>query len=190
MINYQILNESIDYYSSMGFKRIESPWMVDKGVSDITKPVEFPDFTVKEEGKCLVASGEQSFLDLYNKGLLPKGRFQTITPCFRKDKVDEWHLESFIKNELIITDFSVNQKELEKTINIAADFFLKYIPEGFIRVVATKEGFDINYFNAKERLNIELGSYGIRECSFLKWIYATGCAEPRLSRVIQRYGLS
>jgi len=32
---------------------------------------------------------------------------------------------------------------------------------------------------------VELGSYGIRECKFLKWIYGTGCAEPRLSQVIK-----
>lgn len=33
----------------------------------------------------------------------------------------------------------------------------------------------------------ELGSYGIRECEYLKWIYATGCADPRLSKIINLY---
>ena len=33
----------------------------------------------------------------------------------------------------------------------------------------------------------ELGSYGIRECEFLKWIYATGCAEPRIRKIINLY---
>lgn len=27
----------------------------------------------------------------------------------------------------------------------------------------------------------ELGLYGIRSSEFLDWIYATGCAEPRMS---------
>ena len=38
--------------------------------------------------------------------------------------------------------------------------------------------YDIDYHG------IELGSYGIRHCQFLNWIYGTGCAEPRLSKVM------
>ena len=41
-----------------------------------------------------------------------------------------------------------------------------------------KELYDIDYHG------IELGSYGIRHCQFLNWIYGTGCAEPRLSKVM------
>jgi hypothetical protein len=37
---------------------------------------------------------------------------------------------------------------------------------------------------------IELGSYGIRECSFLRWCYATALAENRTSSVLKYYGLS
>jgi len=33
----------------------------------------------------------------------------------------------------------------------------------------------------------ELGSYGIRECEFLTWIYGTACAEPRTSKLITLY---
>lgn len=32
---------------------------------------------------------------------------------------------------------------------------------------------------------IELGSYGIREHKYLKWVYGTGLAEPRFSNVLQ-----
>ena len=40
--------------------------------------------------------------------------------------------------------------------------------------------------------NIEVGSYGIRENSFLKYIYGTACAEPRLSIALksEKWGIT
>jgi len=38
--------------------------------------------------------------------------------------------------------------------------------------------------NGFSRVEDELGSYGIRSCEFLDWIYATGVAEPRFSSLI------
>lgn len=79
MINYKILDESINFYEKSGFSRVESPWTVTQQISQITKPQDKIDFEIKHNGKVLVASGEQSFLYLYLKGFLPKGRFQTVT---------------------------------------------------------------------------------------------------------------
>jgi hypothetical protein len=81
-------------------------------------------------------------------------------------------------NELIKTDI-VNEDALHDIVNNSYLFFRNYIPD--VKIVTTDEGFDIMYEN------IELGSYGIRECEFLKWIYGTGCAEPRLSKAIKKY---
>ena len=183
MINYKILSESIDYYEQQGFKRIETPWLVSEYIDKLTKPPDIPSFQLKHNNKCLVASGEQTFLYLYLKDFLPKGQFQTTTPCFRNDSFDFHHTKYFIKNELIKTD-KINFGELEKIVDICFSFYKKYIPD--VEIVETNIGFDINY---KE---FELGSYGIRECKFLKWIYATGCAEPRFSKIINLYknGLS
>jgi len=45
-------------------------------------------------------------------------------------------------------------------------------------ILKNKNGiYDITY------KDIELGSYGIRHCEFLDWIFGTGCAEPRLSYI-------
>lgn len=182
MINYIILDNSIRYYEKRGFQRIESPWMVSKAIDDITKPSEAIPFKVEYNGKHLVASGEQSFLYLYLKGFLPKGHFQTITPCFRKESFDFLHSKYFIKNELIITS-NVSETKLEVMVGDALEFFRLYIPEA--RIIDTADGYDIMY---KDK---ELGSYGIRECEFLKWIYGTGVAEPRLSNLINlRNGVS
>lgn len=175
MINYQILEDSINYYSSLGFKRIESPWTVSQYVDDITRPVDAVPYELKHNNKRLVASGEQSFLYLYLKNFIPEGQYQTITPCFRSDSFDYTHTKYFIKNEIIKTDV-VNEEELINIVYVAYNFFKKYIPD--LKIIETDIGYDINYNE------YELGSYGIRKSNFLKWIYATGCAEPRLSRII------
>jgi seryl-tRNA synthetase len=181
MIDYNLIQKSINFYEEYGFQRVESPWTVSEQVDNITRPVSAMPFKLNHNGKCLVASGEQSFLYMYLKGFLPRGEFQTVTPCFRFESFDFLHTKYFIKNELIKTD-KVDQTELDMVVEIALRFYKKLIPKA--EVVATEIGYDIEV-NGKE-----LGSYGIRECEFLKWIYATGCAEPRTSSLINLYGVS
>lgn len=183
MIDYSILNSSIEHYESKGYNRIESPWTVSKYVDNITKPEDRPNLQLKHNDKCLVASGEQSFLYLYLKGFLPKGRFQTITPCFRYESFDDLHTKYFMKNELIITD-KVTPNDLNFILEDALDFFKKYLPQHKLRCVPTSDdglSYDIEFSG------IELGSYGIRKCKHCEWIYGTGVAEPRLSTIIQQY---
>lgn len=174
MIDFNLLNESISFYESNGFLRIESPWTVSREIDDITRPIDKIPFELKHNNKRLVASGEQSFLYLYLKDFLPKGQFQTVTPCFRYDEFDFLHTKYFMKNELIKTDV-VNEIECEKIVDICLNFFSIYFNKSNLDVIKSSEGFDIEIYGN------ELGSYGIRECKFLKWIYGTGCAEPRLS---------
>ena len=179
MINYKLLNDSVKYYTEKGFARIELPWTVSPYVDDITRPKNKTPFQLNINNKRLVASGEQSFLYLYLKEYLQLGMYMGITPCYRNDSVDYLHMVYFMKNELIKTDV-VNEEELHKIINIAYDFFQQYFQQK-LEIVKTDIGFDICIDGN------ELGSYGIRECEFLKWIYATGCAEPRLSTLIKKY---
>lgn len=175
MIDYKIISESIEFYGSNGYKRIESPWTVSEYVANLTRPEGAQPFKIEYSGKHLVASGEQSFLYLYLKDFLPKGSFQTITPCFRYESFDYNHSKYFIKNELIKTDL-VDLDELNKLVDLSYKFFSKYLSN--LDIKSTESGFDIEWKGN------ELGSYGIRENDFLKWIYGTGCAEPRLSRTI------
>jgi len=84
-----------------------------------------------------------------------------------------------MKNELIIAGSSKSE-DLEKIIETAFSFFKGEVPNSeLLSIVKTEQGFDINYGN------IEIGSYGIRSCSFLDWIYGTGLAEPRFSRALK-----
>lgn len=181
MIDYKLLDDSVKFYENEGFSRIESPWAVSAQIDDITRPEEKTPYELKHNNKRLVASGEQSFLYLYLKGFLPKGKFQTITPCYRYESFDFLHTKYFMKNELIDTE-NVSEKRLEEILDIALNFYRQYIPDA--TEVQTPDGFDIIVHGK------ELGSYGIRQCEFAKWIYATGCAEPRTSSLIKLYGIS
>jgi hypothetical protein len=215
MIDYGIIQASIEHYEGHGFKRVESPWTIAETISGITKPEWAANFTVKEKNKVLVASGEQGFLAMYNKGFLPKGKFQTVTPCFRDDTFTPIHTKYFIKNELIATD-DTSLHQLKKMVDAARDFFRQYclqpkFNDGYVMstgerddvvILVTVNGRNVvvDEVNTSDPYRypsydlmyrgIELGSYGIRHCSFLTWIYGTGVAEPRLTRVLKTYGVS
>lgn len=179
MIDYKILDDSIKYYTDQGFIRVELPWTVSPYVDDITRPKDKTPFQLNINNKRLVASGEQSFLYLYLKEYLPHGTYMGITPCYRNESMDYLHMIYFMKNELIKTDV-VNEDELQKIIKMCFDFFQQYFKKD-LEIIKTDIGFDICIDGN------ELGSYGIRECDFLKWIYGTGVAEPRLSTLIKKY---
>ena len=187
MIDYSILAKSVEFYETSGFQRIESPWTVTAGISDITRPKDKKAFElIHDDHKVLVASGEQSFLYLYAKGFLPLGVYQTITPCFRSDSFDSTHTKYFMKNELIDAK-TVTTERLDEIVQIAFNFFKKYCPEKDLRIQGdgiTGLQYDIEY------KGVELGSYGIRSCPFVEWIYATGVAEPRLSSTLKRFELA
>lgn len=175
MIDYKRLGNSIDFYEKNGFNRVEVPWTVTKAISEITKPEGKKEWEIIGKDKVLVASGEQGFLYLYLKGFLPKGRFQAISPCYREEPFDILHTKYFMKNELIITD-EVNDENLMRMIETCKEFFESEL-QVKCDVVKTEQGYDIEYDG------IELGSYGIRSCDYLEWIFGTGCACPRMSMV-------
>lgn len=185
IIDYNILGHSQKFYSERGYKGIETPWTVTMAVSNITKPEDKKqEFFIPSKNKVLVSSGEQGFLYLYLKGFLPKGRYFTISPCFRDEVFDFLHTKYFMKTELIITD-DVSKSGLEKIIDDAFEFFSLYLPKENLSIHKSpdSEGTDIFYTNDNDCY--ELGSYGIRSCEYLDWVYGTGIAEPRFSKIIE-----
>ena len=193
LIDYGLLHRSTQFYTKRGYSRIEAPWLVSEKVSDLTRPKVVAQYVVHKEGgdvlgdgkrKAFVASGEQSFLYLMSKGHLPEGRFQTITPCIRNEMFDETHVKYFVKNELIITDPTPSIKFgiVDEIVEDATDFFKICVtdPENVV-VVETDIGYDVEYHG------IEVGSYGYRESLIGQWIYGTGLAEPRFSRLIDHH---
>lgn len=183
MINYLLIGKSLEYYEKKGYKRIEAPWWVPTEIMKITfpkdkDPNEMGYFLPKNQ-KELVASGEQSLLYLANQSILPEGKYQTVTPCFRDEVQGPIRRKFFMKNELMIAG-SNKKSDLDQIIQEALTFFKANVTDKkLLKVVKTNQGFDIEYDG------IELGSYGIRKCSFLKWVYGTGLAEPRFSRAVK-----
>lgn len=181
-IDYALLAKSVPFYEALGFQRIESPWTVPKPISDITKPDFASDYLVVKNGKqkIFVASGEQSFLSLINKSFLPPGKYQTITPCMRDDNFGPYHTKYFMKNELIWWG-DVGYDQLYFVRNQAKDFFKSLISKSdeFEMMEVERYQWDI-LVNG-----VEVGSYGLRECSFCKWVYGTGLALPRFNMALK-----
>lgn len=179
-IDYRKIGAAQEFYEKRGFTILDAPWWATRDIVKLTFAEE-PGFFLPHSNKYLVASAEQSFLYLAAKGLLPKGSHQATTPCFRYEPQGSLHRKCFIKTELIKTD-DVSELVLEKMIAEAMEFFSKFLPASELSVEKTKA------FKADINFDIlcggrELGSYGIRSCQFLDWVYGTGCAEPRLSAV-------
>ena len=112
-----------NYYELNGYENIESPWMVDEEISNITKPKDKRNFFVSPDGgkgdKVLVASGEQSFLQLIKDGLLKlRKKYQTTTPCFRDEsETTDLTKTYFMKMELIYWDYDDNEnKEINNVL--------------------------------------------------------------------------
>jgi hypothetical protein len=176
MIDLDRIVSAEHYYAELGFKRTDVPWIVKQEAYHITKPSQaFRDFATLDG--FLVASGEQSFLQLLLDGNEIK-KAQCTTPCFRDENHDELHHLYFMKTELINTE--VCDKNLMDMIEAAYWYFRKQLAVKIIKL--DDETYDI----VDSRFGIELGSYGTREYKNLKWIYGTGVAEPRLTQVITR----
>jgi len=192
IINYEILSASQKFYEKLGHKIIDVPWVVSNNIMNITKPEELKNkeeyYSLKYCEKSLVASGEQSFLYMIINGQLPSGRYQTITPCFRhENQKDLTHRKYFMKNELIIYEesgFAPLEISCKVLVDHAIKFYEEYLGDKVSVNKISKNQTDIEC-DCGGLGKIELGSFGIRQYNGIKWIYGTGCAEPRLSTVIE-----
>lgn len=195
-INYALIADAETYYKEAGFQRIEAPWAVPQRAMEITAPegsVLYP-YDTKSPVTFLVASGEQSLLEHIMSPWITtmgakrlRGRFLTITPCFRHEKkLDKFTRPYFLKLELFDNKTPL-KKSLEEIMDLCKAWFSKHIS---CKIVETDQGKSdpVSIYNTYDILSLggmELGSYGIRHHpSVGKWIYATGCAEPRLSTAI------
>ncbi len=193
-MDYGNIAKALEFYRGRGYiYQEDAPWMVDKAAYYATKPPEAHADVIKvrEDGtnqKFLVASGEQSFIQLMLEGQ-PLKRAICVTPCYRVERYDALRRPAFMKAELI-NAHDVDDGHLIHMVHEAASFFEQFFP---IRIVDTqKNPAHLSSYDIIEKgTRIELGSYGIRrmlvEGQQLNWIYGTACAEPRLSTVIARH---
>jgi seryl-tRNA synthetase len=189
VIDYQKIVKAQDFYRGAGYPPVKVPWAISKKAWEITSPEGSQAYRVDD--KFLVASGEQSFLEQVIKGELPYGKYQCITPCFR-DEVEHTELTRpyFLKLELFDYAYIGFSEDLLvprmiETAGKCNQFFNQYLD---CRVVETETADPLAIsptYDIVSNHGIELGSYGVREHPLIgRWIYATGCAEPRLSQAI------
>jgi hypothetical protein len=172
-VDYQKIDRAVRYYEYYGYRRVNAPWFVSRKAMEVTAPPGLR-FCSSFLGD-LVASGEQSFIQMWMDGNLGVGKWQCVTPCFRDEPViNDFRLNYFFKVELIDVMPDDRDESIKDMLKIAIGFFSYYVG---VVLEPTKIGTDI------VANDIELGSYGYREYGDFKWVYGTGVAEPRLSYV-------
>lgn len=121
-IDYRKLSAGLEHYESLDYQCREVPWVVSREAMDVTRLPESPATSVQYGN--LVASGEQSFIELMQRGEAVL-KACCITPCFRIEKsYDELHRPYFMKLELIHTH--VTEENLQLMLYDAQIFFEKY----------------------------------------------------------------
>lgn len=185
-IDWARLGRAVAHYAQIGAQYIEVPWAVAPEFDALTRPHFAQQIGMTPHGLALVGSGEQSFLQLAKTGVLRPGElYQTVTPCWRDEPIDELHQLHFMKLELFMLDGNF-MLELPRVGEAARLFFeaetdTKVLIVPTVHTGAAEGSFDL------EAHGVELGSYGVRyEAGIGHWMYATGCAEPRTSIVAAR----
>ena len=185
MIDYAKIAVAIEYYKNLGYQYIEVPWVVSEEAILTTIPPGIRPLWETSRGH-LVGSGEQSFLQMAMDKKLSPGKYVCVTPCFRDEFPDDLHKNWFLKVELIRTD-STNLTDVGPMVMDALLFFRKYDNYASTEVCDASADPISAYHSSIDIISsngIELGSYGIREHNGFRWIYGTGCAEPRLTYAI------
>lgn len=186
---FSLLERALDAFRRLHYIQVDLPWIVEKQYSDATRPTTARDFETPYGS--LVASGEQSFLQLYFEARLkPRGMspgYVGWTPCFRDEAVDVLHRPAFIKVEWFVPDVPLNYdlllqarmyeqvkmfRELAWHLNVPLEVAKKQI-----QIVPTGlHTWDI------EADGVEIGSYGFRTWNDLNYLYGTGLALPRFAQ--------
>ena len=177
-ISTKLIYDAIKTYEGLGYQMVDVPLVVDRDVSNHTKPEGVPELSHLGD-KVYVASAEQSFIQLHKEGKLPRGKYMALTPCHRHERfLDEEHYLIFLKLELIVVGLW-KKNPLFEMVDSCTWFFNRTLDhevkmEGnfaFGEMDLTCEG-------------VELGSYGSRNMlDGTPYYYGTGIAEPRLSYV-------
>lgn len=188
-INYKLVHDAIDWYQRCGYQYIEVPWVVSPEALNITRPVDLPPVDKPR----LVASGEQSFLEMILKRKLEKGSFCCATPCYRPGDQGkgQYHFDQFFKVELITYGSDDIFMDKHEMIQSALSFFHEKVDAiitetkeekraGCVEITDRYPSIDI----VTQSDRVELGSYGARvNESIGVWIYGTGLALPRFQQV-------
>ncbi len=187
----KLLHTALNLLSVQGFEFIDLPWAVHRVYSDATRPEGHKDFATPIGS--LVASGEQSFLQMWGRGELPflKGTpgYVGWTPCFRDEPIlDEFHQSCFLKVEWFVPNPQDPTHLLSALLDMQQATFC-----------ALAQGLGVPYQTTRSRMQvaqtasdtydinvcgIEVGSYGLRTFRNDPYLYGTGLALPRFTTAL------
>lgn len=174
-VDWSILASAVSFYEANGYQRVEAPWFQPIDVIAETCPNPSNIITAGHFGG-LIGSAEQSLMAADFEGKLGRGKFFSLTPCFRNEPViDRLHLTCFMKVELYDNEKCDEDAVLDMLST--ARHFMEHAVERQIEIMNTDDGYDLALGG------VEVGSYGIRTRRETTWVYGTGVAEPRLSTV-------
>lgn len=184
VIDWRRVARAIEYYVSVGFCYVETPWLVEKRIIDATIPVGAVPFVLNTSDvkTHLVGSAESGFLQMLANGCLPKSRsaYVSASPCFRDNEVDDTHFKDFFKIEL----FCHYPHSHDSLLAYAKQFAERERLD--VHEIETDIGRDL----IASQSQIEIGSYGTRTVNIdgteYQWAYGTGLAEPRFSQAKER----
>lgn len=185
-IDLSLLDKAVQFYKGIGCLPTEVPYLVDPDIMAFTCPPGVVDRRLTHsDGKQYVASAEQSFLQMEKDGKLEgfRGALMALTPCYRDEPtLDDVHFNIFLKLEIF--DYGA---ETEEEVYFWANRMKRFFDEFSVttHIVKTDIGFDV-----MSEGDLELGSFGCRASpKGIKYIYATGLAEPRASIAIRESGI-
>ena len=176
------LQGALDYWQEAGYEFVNLPWLVSRPVIEYTRPPQAQGEDIYTPHGGFVASGEQSFIQLWLDGKL-KGdtRYVGWTPCIRQEPVfDARHHFYFIKAELFVPCISQEPEEVRhRIVRLAKRYFIYEAGTASVKQIDDDQ-FDI------EVAGIEVCSYGLRTLPTGEpYVYGTALAEPRLSYAIE-----
>jgi aspartyl/asparaginyl-tRNA synthetase len=186
-INYNLLNKALKYFSKKGFKQVEVPWRVSKEAIEGTfKSSE----SLKSDDKFLIGSAEQGFLELYLQNKLTSNQLMSVSPCFRNGSEDYFHQQEFIKLELIyFNNYQISYSDIiqyQVFKRFVLSFIIKKLKIKSSDIIVIKTNDSRSIYSEDIMINgVEYGSYGIREFQGSYYIYGTGIALPRASKIIK-----
>lgn len=189
-INWTRISQAVEFYKSLGFEYIETPWHVDRTTAMITCPNELFLVTTDRSRQnknnriiyqSLVGSAEQGFMQLALDGKLDGVNYVSAGPCFREElQYDDLHLPQFFKVELFVRCQDERQaRQAANELLYRAKRFMQDHSDAPLAIVEEGFGWDL-------QLNgVEVGSYGYRCADSIGfWAYGTGIAEPRFSQAL------
>lgn len=175
------------FWQSRGYQAVSLPWITALAYTEATRPAGGTEQPPLGPGY-LVASGEQSFLQLADRGQLPPAKgYVGWSPCVRQEAgFDATHHLYFLKVELFVPAAGPEALLAVKEMLLGSvDFNAKELLasghglEGLEVCDVAPNQWDI------QLAGIELGSYGLRQHFGIDYVYGTGCAEPRFTQALQ-----